>query len=87
MSSNLLADNFSGEVHVSVEDEKVGEEGPVHLQGKKRNSALLAEKVLDRHWSLKLCVEKPVAQRVMSGTTKSALEEDSKFVGQDTNMH
>jgi len=86
MSSNLLADNSSARVHVWVADEVVVEEDLAHLQEKKKSSALLAEKVSDRHWPLKLCVEKPVAQRAMSGTTKFVLEEDSKSVGQDTNM-
>jgi len=81
MSSNLLADNFSAEVHVLVEDEEVEEEAPAHLREKRRNCALLAEKVSDRHWSMRLCAEKPVVQRAMSGTTKSVLEEDSKSVG------
>jgi len=87
MSSNLLADNFSAEVHALVEDEEVGEEALAHLREKRRNSALLVEKVSDRHWSMKLCVEKAVAQRAMSETTKSVLEEDSKSVGQGTNIH
>jgi len=53
MPSILLADKIPAEemvVQVLSNDEEVGEEYQVHLQERKKKSALLAEKALDRHW-------------------------------------